>query len=85
MSVIILSVTNEEGETGIFFFFLKTSKNNCKSDPQFLKIQHKSTVKLPGGGIDVNPESQKQYSISNYIPHIPLLEIPELEFPPCDT
>ena len=41
-------------------------------------------VSLPGGGVDLNPDSEKQYSVANYVPHIPLQAIPDLDFPPCD-
>ena len=41
-------------------------------------------ISLPGGGVDDNPASEKRYSVANYLPHIPLRDIPDIEFPPCD-
>ena len=40
-------------------------------------------VSLPGGGFDSNPAND-QNRVSRFIPHIPILLIPEYEFPECD-
>ena len=81
----ITAVTNEDGEIGPFFIPKNSNQHFIFllvfSFPFIYSI---ITVKLPGGGLDVNPESQKQYSISNYVSHMPLSDLPELVFPPCD-
>ena len=40
-------------------------------------------VLLPGGGFDSNPENDRN-RVSRFISHIPILSIPEYEFPECD-
>jgi len=41
-------------------------------------------VLLPGGGFDSNPENDRN-RVSRFISHIPILSIPEYEFPECDS